>query len=50
MKLSRMKLAAAAFLLAAAPLLSADAAAMDGWYGGMELGVAISPGYRVNRL
>ncbi len=44
MKLSRMKLAAAAFLLAAAPLLSADAAEMDGWYGGMELGVAMSPG------
>ncbi len=48
MKLSRMKLAAAAFLLAAAPLLSADAAEMDGWYGGLELGVAMSPGITIS--
>ena len=45
-----MKLAAAAFLLAAAPLLSADAAGMDGWYGGLELGVAMSPKLTIKGL
>lgn len=56
MKLSRVKLGAAAFLLATMPLLSANAAESDsanaaefnGWYGGLELGVALSPGVTIS--
>ncbi len=43
MKSLRMKLGAVALFLATMPLLSANAAESDGWYGGLELGLAISP-------
>ncbi len=43
MKKFRMTLGAVVFSLATMPFLVANAAGMDGWYGGLELGMAMSP-------
>ena len=43
MKKFMMTLGAVVFSLATMPFLVANAAAMDGWYGGLELGMAMSP-------
>ena len=43
MKKFRMTLGAVVFSMATMPFLVANAAGMDGWYGGLELGMAMSP-------